>query len=175
MNNITKYSNGFCDELAKKRKQKLLAIYDSTDLMVYTQEDLEQARQELLSYKSEGMRRYDAFYKRGVSYCLDVYISEDDEYIKGEMLALFDILQESFARILHNDHTEDWENLHLALVKALEEWAYQYHSDLQYIKEDHKNEWWAIIEDIANKLANRIDEADSKNASSENIFSLTGK
>ena len=157
------------NDIENMRKKKLRDIYSSKTLHEHDIFELDDARGSLLRYKGEGMQRWDWKYTevlrylyKGLARNKGLVMDERDEDRK----ALFDVLQESYKIILMNDDTEDLENLHLALVEALHEWAFKYCCDATKYKILNDAAWTKVIEYIANKLVDEVNDYQERNAKS---------
>ena len=138
---------------ARTKKFELRTIYNSTTLDKHDIRELDDARNRLLRYKSEGMQRWDWKYTEVLRYLFkNLSQNKEDE----ESKALFDVLQESYKIILMNDDTKDLENLHLALVEALHEWEFKYCCDAAEHKIANKGAWLNAIEYIVNRLVDEV-------------------
>lgn len=141
------------NDLARFTKKRLRETYSVSNLNNHEVYEIEEARDKLLKFKSEGMNRWDWKYKEDIQYLWSKISSKE---ISPDELALFYVLQESFKVIMMNDDTEEIEMLHLALVEAFHEWNFLYRFEAAAIKEEHKEEWWNIIETLANRLCDIV-------------------
>lgn len=136
--------NGKKNESSKIEKWR--ETFNSTDLNRYENWELDEARNNLLSTKSEPMRRWDYKYRLVIAKLFKrLRYGEEDKRV------YFDLLQQSFKIIVNNDDTEELEKLHLAMVEALFEWEITYTMDSSHYKRanEYGPQWVNIIEHIS--------------------------
>lgn len=162
------------NELAAFRMKKLRKAYNAKMLDVYDLDDIENARVELLKYKTPLMREWDGMIHDIVHYLTDCLMAQH-KYIGGshdETKDICEVLRIGYDTILNHNDTEDFEYKYLAFAKALHEWIWRFRfsekaEEHRYETEELAEEsvWLRILEDMANGLVdeiNQIDEMDDK-------------
>ena len=137
------------NDMFRHKVKNLRKIYLSQNLVEHEIHELEDARAQLVLLKSQGMRSWDWKYKDDVQYLFSLI--KQKNYTKTTA-NVFTLLQRSYRTILTHDDTEDLEQVHLALVEAVHEWAFKYRFEAAHIKEENASAWRKVITNIAKEL-----------------------
>jgi len=160
---------GANNELAVFAQNKLRKIYNAKNLDVYSLDDIDRARVELLKYKTPLMREWDGMVHDLARYLNDRLLFRDG-YIAGshdETKDIREILRVGYKTILNHNDTEDFEYKFLAFCKGLHEWLWRFRFS-EKAKQNQgnpeekakENAWLRFLENMANELVDEINAID---------------
>lgn len=146
------------NEIARFACKRYRIIY-SSDTSKHDIQELDLARRKLVGFKSSGMIKTDWMYEEVVRYLFKMIRTKSEDAPTNSMddlVELFKIIQNSYKEILMNDDTSDLEDIHVALVEALHEWAFRYRFEAAKEKVVYGEQWKEIIEEITNTLVDML-------------------
>lgn len=153
------FNNEYADsQIARFARKRYRKIY-SSDTSKHNIEELDLARRKLVRTKGSGMIKTDWMYTEVIRYLFKMIRTRDDDAPTNSMddlVELFKIIQASYKEILMNDDTSELEDIHVALVEALHEWAFRYRFEAAKEKAVYGDIWKQEIEGIANTLVDEL-------------------
>ena len=155
------YADSQIARFARKRYRK---IY-SSDTSKHDIEELDLARRKLVRTKGSGMIKTDWMYTEVIRYLFKMIRTRSEDAPTNSMddlVELFKIIQASYKEILMNDDTSELEDIHVALVEALHEWAFRYRFEAAKEKVIYGSQWKQEIEDLANTLVDELHDRRNK-------------